>query len=134
MSFGITSSRILQDVFFSLHSIAYFYITWIFIVWHTCFSKYYIFCNSVFFWDISEGDPNNYLTFYKRGTIYLALGKSKFAILDLDRVLQLKPDFIAARVQRGNVLLKQGQLDAAEEDFIHVVSYYQSMLTRLLSC
>lgn len=43
----------------------------------------------------TEGDPNNYLTFFKRGTVYLALGKAKLAISDLDRVLELKPDFTA---------------------------------------
>lgn len=64
-----------------------------------------------------EGDPDNYLTFFKRGTVYLALGKSKFAILDFNRVLELKPDFTAARLQRGNVLLKQCDLDAAKHDF-----------------
>nr|CAD7589200.1 unnamed protein product [Timema genevievae] len=42
-----------------------------------------------------EGDPDNYLTHFKRATVYLALGKSKFALKDLDRVLQLKPDFTA---------------------------------------
>lgn len=44
---------------------------------------------------VTEGDPDNYLTFFKRGTVYLALGKSKFAILDFNRVLELKPDFTA---------------------------------------
>lgn len=42
---------------------------------------------------ISEGDPKNYLTYFKRGTVYLAMGKAKFAILDLNKVLELKPDF-----------------------------------------
>lgn len=64
-----------------------------------------------------EGDPNNYLTHFKRATVYLALGKSKFALMDLDRVLELKPDFTAARLQRGNIHLKQAQLDAALKDF-----------------
>lgn len=71
---------------------------------------------------VVEGDPNNYLTYYKRGTVYLALGKAKFALLDLDKVLQLKPDFTSARLQRGNVLLKQAQFDRAEADFRNVVS------------
>ena len=31
--------------------------------------------------------------------------------------MELKPDFIAGRVQRGNILLKHGQLDDAIEDF-----------------
>ncbi|XP_015438572.1 PREDICTED: dnaJ homolog subfamily C member 3 [Dufourea novaeangliae] len=69
-----------------------------------------------------EGDPNNYLTYYKRGTVYLALGKAKFALLDLDKVLELKPDFTSARLQRGNVLLKQAQFKKAEENFQSVLA------------
>lgn len=53
--------------------------------------------------------------------MYLALGKAKFALLDLDKVLELKPDFYAARLQRGNVLLKQAELDLAEIDYHNVV-------------
>ncbi|XP_069676051.1 dnaJ homolog subfamily C member 3 [Periplaneta americana] len=68
-----------------------------------------------------EGDPSNYLTYFKRGTVYLALGKSKFALQDLDKVLQLKPDFTSARLQRGNVHLKQAQLNEAKEDFKKVL-------------
>lgn len=69
-----------------------------------------------------EGDPNNYLTLYKRGTVYLALGKAKNALSDLDRVLELKPDFAAARIRRGNVHLKLGNYDLAQLDFYNVVS------------
>lgn len=47
---------------------------------------------------VAEGDPENYLTFFKRGTVYLALGKAKLAISDLDRVIQLKPDFTAVSI------------------------------------
>ncbi|XP_020283493.1 dnaJ homolog subfamily C member 3 [Pseudomyrmex gracilis] len=69
-----------------------------------------------------EGDPTNYLTYYKRGTVYLALGKAKFALLDLDRVLDLQPDFIPARLQRGNILLKQARFDEAELDFRNILA------------
>nr|CAD7260022.1 unnamed protein product [Timema shepardi]CAD7571624.1 unnamed protein product [Timema californicum] len=69
-----------------------------------------------------EGDPDNYLTHFKRATVYLALGKSKFALKDLDRVLQLKPDFTAARMQRGIVHLKQAQMDEAATDFTNVLA------------
>lgn len=72
---------------------------------------------------LSEGDPTNYLTYYKRGTVYLALGKAKSALLDLDKVLELKVDFTPARLQRGNVLLKQAHFDEAERDFHDVVRY-----------
>ncbi|ESO10656.1 hypothetical protein HELRODRAFT_185263 [Helobdella robusta] len=64
-----------------------------------------------------EGDPNNYMIYFRRATVYLAMGKSKSAIPDLDQVLVLKPDFNAARVQRANVKLKQGKLDEAEQDY-----------------
>lgn len=69
-----------------------------------------------------ELDPTNYQTLYRRATVYLAMGKSKAAIPDLDRVVELKGDFTAARIQRGNVLLKQGEIDAAEDDYNAVLS------------
>jgi len=47
------------------------------------------------------------LTLFKRGTVYLALGKTRFAVQDFSRVLELKPDFTAARIQRGIVLLQR---------------------------
>lgn len=64
-----------------------------------------------------DGDPENYLTYFRRATVFLALGKSKSALPDLDKVIQLKPDFTAARLQRGNVLLKQGKLQEARGDY-----------------
>ncbi|XP_023027384.2 dnaJ homolog subfamily C member P58IPK [Leptinotarsa decemlineata] len=68
-----------------------------------------------------EGDPNNYLTYFKRGTVYLALGKAKNALSDLDRVLEIKPDFTAARISRGNIHLKQAHFDLAQLDFYNVL-------------
>lgn len=72
---------------------------------------------------IVEGDPTNYLTYFKRGTVYLALGKAKNALSDLDKVLELKPDFTAARISRGSVHLKLANYDLAQLDFYNVVSY-----------
>ncbi|KAK7089969.1 dnaJ homolog subfamily C member 3-like [Littorina saxatilis] len=69
-----------------------------------------------------DGDPKNYLIYFRRATVYLALGKSRSALPDLNKVLELRPDFTAARIQRGNVLLKQGNLDEAEKDFQAVVN------------
>lgn len=68
-----------------------------------------------------DGDPNNYLTYYKRATVYLALGKSRSALPDLHKVVELKPTFTAARMQRGNVFLKQGKLMDALKDFQEVI-------------
>ncbi|XP_014599598.1 PREDICTED: dnaJ homolog subfamily C member 3 [Polistes canadensis] len=68
-----------------------------------------------------EGNPNNYLAYYNRGMVYLALGKAKFAILDLDKVLELKPDFTGAKMQRGNVLFKQAKFDLAGRNYKEVL-------------
>ncbi|KAI1280664.1 DnaJ -like protein subfamily C member 3 [Halotydeus destructor] len=59
---------------------------------------------------------SNYMTHFRRATVYLALGKHKSALEDLNEVILKKPDFIAARLQRGSVLLKQGRLDEAHID------------------
>ncbi|XP_053563812.1 dnaJ homolog subfamily C member 3 [Bombina bombina] len=68
-----------------------------------------------------DGEPDNYLAYYRRATAFLAMGKSKAAIPDLSRVIELKPDFTSARLQRGQLLLKQGRLDEAEDDFKKVL-------------
>ncbi|XP_054711938.1 dnaJ homolog subfamily C member 3-like isoform X2 [Uloborus diversus] len=68
-----------------------------------------------------DADPYNYLTYYTRATVYLAIGKVVSALKDLTKVIELKPDFSAARVQRGNLLLKQGKLDEAHIDFENVL-------------
>lgn len=51
----------------------------------------------------------------------MALGKARFALNDLTKVLELKPDFTAARIQRGTVHLKLGDYDNAEIDLYNVV-------------
>ncbi|XP_056611913.1 dnaJ homolog subfamily C member 3a [Triplophysa dalaica] len=68
-----------------------------------------------------DGDPQNYMAYYRRATVYLAMGKSKSALPDLSKVIELKPDFTSARLQRGNLLLKHGKLDEAESDFKKVL-------------
>ncbi|XP_061735031.1 dnaJ homolog subfamily C member 3a [Nerophis ophidion] len=73
-----------------------------------------------------DGDPKNYLAYYRRATVYLAMGKSKSALPDLSRVIELKPDFTSARLQRGNLLLKQGKLDEAASDFQNVLKAHPS--------
>lgn len=39
-----------------------------------------------FEFNFAEGDPSNYLTYFKRGTVYYALGKAKFALQDFSKV------------------------------------------------
>jgi hypothetical protein len=35
------------------------------------------------------------MTYYRRATVYLAMGRAKSAVQDLTRVVELKPDFSA---------------------------------------
>jgi len=44
---------------------------------------------------LTEGDSKNYLTYYKRAAVFLAMGKSKSALPDLTKAIHLKPDFLA---------------------------------------
>lgn len=68
-----------------------------------------------------DADPSNYMSYYKRATVYLAMSRSRPALSDLDTVLKKKPDFLKARHQRGGVLLKMGRLDEAHIDLENVV-------------
>jgi tetratricopeptide (TPR) repeat protein len=47
-----------------------------------------------------ELDPNNYQIYFRRATVLLATGKVNAALPDLDRVVELKPDFIAVSAFR----------------------------------
>jgi DnaJ family protein C protein 3 len=40
-------------------------------------------------------DPDDYQSYYRRATVYLAIGKVHSALPDLNRVVELKPDFIS---------------------------------------
>ncbi|XP_071798592.1 dnaJ homolog subfamily C member 3-like [Asterias amurensis] len=64
-----------------------------------------------------DNDPKNYMAYYKRATVYLALGKSKAALPDLKMTMKLKPDFTSAFIHHGNILLKIGKMDEAAKDY-----------------
>jgi DnaJ family protein C protein 3 len=85
---------------------------------------FFSFIFNVFFYIVSfvlDADPSNYMSYYKRATVFLALSRSRPALADLDKVLQLKADFTRARVQRATVLLKMGRLDEAHIDAENVL-------------
>ncbi|XP_045103074.1 dnaJ homolog subfamily C member 3-like isoform X2 [Portunus trituberculatus] len=78
-----------------------------------------------------DGDPSNYLSYYRRATVYLALGRSRTGLQDLDEVIRLKPDFTAARAQRGGVLVKLGRLEEAHIDLENVKCPWDASLREL---
>lgn len=46
------------------------------------------------------------------------------ALPDLDKVVELKPDFISGRLQRGNIYYKMGNLDRASDDYQFAVCFF----------
>lgn len=63
-------------------------------------------------------DPSNYLTFFKRATTYLSLGRTNQATDDFNKVLALKPGFEGAHVQLAKIRTKAGDWHAAREQYI----------------
>jgi DnaJ family protein C protein 3 len=62
-------------------------------------------------------DPKNYLTFFRRGAAYLSLGKAAQAQQDFDKVLELKPGFEGALVQRAKIRARKADWAAARKDY-----------------
>uniref|UniRef100_A0A668AHQ9 DnaJ homolog subfamily C member 3 n=1 Tax=Myripristis murdjan TaxID=586833 RepID=A0A668AHQ9_9TELE len=58
-----------------------------------------------------DGDPKNYMAYYRRATVYLAMGKSKSALPDLSRVIELKPDFTSV-----SFILKSNPSDKEQKE------------------
>lgn len=63
-------------------------------------------------------DPSNYLTFFKRATTYLSLGRTNQATEDFNAVLSLKPGFEGAHIQLAKIRIKSGDWEAAREQFL----------------
>ncbi|KAJ4419293.1 Tetratricopeptide repeat and J domain-containing co-chaperone dnj1 [Neurospora sp. IMI 360204] len=62
-------------------------------------------------------DPSNYLTFFKRATTYLSLGRTSQATDDFNKVLALKPGFEGAHIQLGKLKARSADWDAAREHY-----------------
>jgi DnaJ family protein C protein 3 len=76
-----------------------------------------------------DGDPSNYMTYFKRAAVYLAMGQTKKALPDLTSCITLKPDFQPARLQRASTLLKVGKLDEAAQDYTELATGTTSVAT-----
>jgi DnaJ family protein C protein 3 len=63
-------------------------------------------------------DPQNYLTYFKRGATYLSAGRNAQATQDFDKVLEMKPGFEGALQQRARIKAKAGEWEAARKDYI----------------
>ncbi|KAJ5966010.1 hypothetical protein N7481_012724 [Penicillium waksmanii] len=61
-------------------------------------------------------DPTNYITIYQRGAAHLSIGKNHLATDDFNRVLELKPGFEGALLQRSRLKARSAQWDEALAD------------------
>jgi DnaJ homolog subfamily C member 3 len=61
-------------------------------------------------------DPTNYLTVFQRGAAYLSIGNDAQAADDFDRVLELKPGFEGALLQRARIKTRSGDWIGARGD------------------
>ncbi|TPP56550.1 hypothetical protein FGIG_07451, partial [Fasciola gigantica] len=64
-----------------------------------------------------DDDPENHLTYFRRGTAYFALGSVRLAYIDFTQSIKLNSGFRPALKQRGNAGIKMGRLQEAKSDF-----------------
>ncbi|KAL6877247.1 TPR-like protein [Trichoderma longibrachiatum] len=62
-------------------------------------------------------DPTNYLSFFKRATTYLSLGRANLATEDFNKVLALRPGFSGAHLQLAKIKAKAAEWDDARAEF-----------------
>lgn len=73
------------------------------------------------FHEAINNDPSNYLTYFKRATVFLALNRPKSALDDLNKALELNIDFTSALSQRAALHVKMGNLDQAHIDYEQIL-------------
>jgi DnaJ homolog subfamily C member 3 len=62
-------------------------------------------------------DPTNYLTFFKRATTYLSLGRTSQATEDFRKVLSLKPGFEGAHIQLAKIRSRSADWEGAKSEY-----------------
>ncbi|KAI9324689.1 hypothetical protein DFJ73DRAFT_768073 [Zopfochytrium polystomum] len=67
--------------------------------------------------ETTDVDPNNPMIYFRRAAAYLSLGKASSALRDFSKVLELRPNFDQALLQRGKLHLKSCDADLAAMDF-----------------
>ncbi|KAI1190403.1 DnaJ domain-containing protein [Nemania serpens] len=63
-------------------------------------------------------DPSDYLTFFKRATTYLSLGRTSQATSDFNKALELRPGFEGAHMQLGKLKAKAADWDGAKHEYL----------------
>lgn len=69
-------------------------------------------------YDNIEQDPLDYVSYYKRATAYLSLGRTNSAIDDFTKILNLRPGFEKALLQRAKLYAGDGDFLLAKKDLL----------------
>lgn len=64
-------------------------------------------------------DPNDYLTYFKRATTQLSMGRTTQAADDFQKCLHLRPGFEGAHTQLAKLKAKSADWDGAKEQYTH---------------
>jgi DnaJ family protein C protein 3 len=65
---------------------------------------------------LADLDPTSFNLHYLRATTYLSQGRHQLALTDFTKLLQLKPDFHQAHLQRARILAKEGDFEQAQKE------------------
>lgn len=62
-------------------------------------------------------DPDDYLSYFKRATTYLSIGRASQAADDFKKCLELRPGFEGAHLQLGKLKARAADWDGAKEQY-----------------
>lgn len=65
---------------------------------------------------LTELDPQSFNLQYLLATTHLQQGKHSQALSSFSKLLELKPDFIQAHLQKAKILTKDGSFEAAKKE------------------
>jgi len=75
--------------------------------------------DALVYYDAAIGrDPSDYLTYFKRATTFLSLGRTSQAASDFNKVLALKPGFEGAHVQLARIKQRSADWAAARDHYV----------------
>jgi len=71
---------------------------------------------------LSQLNLVNILTITKEQLFFLIRGKNRKALFDFNKVLEIRPEFLQARLRRGKVFVALGEYNKASNDFKNVIT------------
>jgi hypothetical protein len=88
------------------------------------FSRIKVWKDSLALWNnVVENYPEEPFSYYSLGLFYLKGNNPDLAIVEFNRAIQLRPDFIEARLNRAVIYSRKGTLDQAVLEYNQVIRY-----------